>query len=202
MIRFLSTCERPSPCSSPYVLPTQNNWPVFEHISLAHASSSWLLCTHLYCNLVPLEKTSLTSLKRPSCSLLNSYVHYACCLASVMSNSLGPHGLQPTSSSVHGILQARTLEWVAVPSSRDLPNAGIKLMSLTAPHWQVGSLALAPPGKPKRSDFFQAPVALDLPVGWECVEQSTKQYLTLSSSTQLFCALCHSNSTILFMTSH
>ena len=96
MIRFLSTCERPSPCSSPYVLPTQNNWPFFEHISLAHASSSWLLCTHLYCNLVPLEKTSLTSLKRPSCSLLNSYVHYACCLASVMSNSLGPHGLQPT----------------------------------------------------------------------------------------------------------
>ena len=88
------------------------------------------------------------------------------------------------------------------PSPGDLPNPGIKLMSLTAPHWQVGSLALAPPGKPKRSDFFQAPVALDLPVGWECVEQSTKQYLTLSSSTQLFCAPCHSNSTILFMTSH
>ena len=113
-----------------------------------------------------------------------------------------PMDYSPPGFSVHGILQARTLEWVAVPSSRDLPNAGIKLMSLTAPHWQVGSLALAPPGKPKRSDFFQAPVALDLPVGWECVEQSTKQYLTLSSSTQLFCAPCHSNSTILFMTSH
>ena len=26
------------------------------------------------------------------------------------------------SSSVHGILQARTLEWVAISSSRDLPN--------------------------------------------------------------------------------
>ena len=88
MIRFLSTCERPSPYSSPYILPIQNNWPFFEHISLAHAS--WLLCTHLYCNLVPLEKTYLTSLKRPSCSLLNSYVPYACCLASVMSNSWDP----------------------------------------------------------------------------------------------------------------
>ena len=28
-------------------------------------------------------------------------------------------------SIVHGILQARTLEWVAVPSSRDLPDQGL-----------------------------------------------------------------------------
>ena len=34
---------------------------------------------------------------------------------SVMSNSLRPHGL---GFSVHGILQARIVEWVAVPSSR------------------------------------------------------------------------------------
>ena len=31
--------------------------------------------------------------------------------------------------SVHGILQARTLEWVAMPSSWDLPNPGL-------PHWR------------------------------------------------------------------
>ena len=37
-------------------------------------------------------------------------------------------------SSVHGILQARTLEWVAMPSSRDHPDPG--------------TLPLAPPGKP------------------------------------------------------
>ena len=36
-------------------------------------------------------------------------------------------------SSVHGILQARALEWVAMPSSRDLPNPGIKLTSLMPP---------------------------------------------------------------------
>ena len=29
-------------------------------------------------------------------------------------------------SSVHGILQARILEWVAIPFSRDLPHSGIK----------------------------------------------------------------------------
>ena len=35
-----------------------------------------------------------------------------------MSDSLQPHGLWPTRLSVHGILQARTLEWVAMPFSR------------------------------------------------------------------------------------
>ena len=32
-----------------------------------------------------------------------------------------------------GILQARVLEWVALPSSRDLPNLGIKPVSLMSP---------------------------------------------------------------------
>ena len=41
-----------------------------------------------------------------------------------------PMDLSLTGSSVHGILQARILEWVAVPSSRDLPYLRIKPMSL------------------------------------------------------------------------
>ena len=36
----------------------------------------------------------------------------------------------PPGSSVHGILQARILEWVAIPFSRDLPDPGIKPWSL------------------------------------------------------------------------
>ena len=47
--------------------------------------------------------------------------------------TLGPRGLYPPGSSVRGILQARILEWVAVPSSRDLPDPGIETASLTAP---------------------------------------------------------------------
>ena len=39
----------------------------------------------------------------------------------------------PPGSSVHGVLQARMLEWIAVPSSRDLPNPDIKSGSLTSP---------------------------------------------------------------------
>ena len=35
------------------------------------------------------------------------------------------------SLSVHGIFQARVLEWVAIPFSRDLPNPGIEARSPT-----------------------------------------------------------------------
>ena len=34
-----------------------------------------------------------------------------------MSNPQRPHGLQPTSSSAHGIVQARVLEWGAIAFS-------------------------------------------------------------------------------------
>ena len=36
----------------------------------------------------------------------------------------------PPGSSIHGILQARIQEWVAYPPPGDLPDAGIKPMSL------------------------------------------------------------------------
>ena len=45
-------------------------------------------------------------------------------------------------SSVHGILQARILEYVVMPSSR-----GLKSHLLSVLHWQAGSLPLAPLGK-------------------------------------------------------
>ena len=40
-----------------------------------------------------------------------------CCVASVVSNSVQPHRWQPTRLPVPGILQARTLEWVAISFS-------------------------------------------------------------------------------------
>ena len=39
----------------------------------------------------------------------------------------------PPGSFVHGILQARILEWVAMSFSRDLPDPGIKPVSLASP---------------------------------------------------------------------
>ena len=47
-----------------------------------------------------------------------------------------------------GILQARILEWVAMPSSRDLPNPGIKPRP---PALQADSLLSEPPWKPMQS---------------------------------------------------
>ena len=39
----------------------------------------------------------------------------------------------PPGSSVHGSLQARILEWVAIPSSRDLPDPGMEPQSPMSP---------------------------------------------------------------------
>ena len=52
-------------------------------------------------------------------------------------------------SSVHGILQARILEWVAMLSSRDLSYPGIELTPPVAPDLQVDSLRLSHWGSPK-----------------------------------------------------
>ena len=61
----------------------------------------------------------------------------------VLSNSLGPYGLQPARLLCPDILQSRTLEWVSMPSSRGSSQPGIKPTSLTsALAWQAGSLPL------------------------------------------------------------
>ena len=39
----------------------------------------------------------------------------------------------PPGCSVHGILQGRILQWVAMPVYRDLPNPGIEPVSLMSP---------------------------------------------------------------------
>ena len=50
-----------------------------------------------------------------------------------------PMDCSPPGSSVHGIFQARVLEWGAMPSSRDLSDPGSPHL-LHFLHWQVDSL--------------------------------------------------------------
>ena len=57
----------------------------------------------------------------------------------------------PMDSTVYGVLQARILEWVAFPFSRDLPNPGIEPRS---PSLQADSLPAEPHGKPSDTYFF------------------------------------------------
>ena len=52
----------------------------------------------------------------------------------------------PPGSSVHGILQARILEWGAISFSRGLPDPGIEPRSSAL---QADALTSEPPGKPK-----------------------------------------------------
>ena len=55
-----------------------------------------------------------------------------------------PMDCSPPGSSVHGISQARILEWVDIPFSGDLPDPGIEPGSLAL---QADSLLSEPPGK-------------------------------------------------------
>ena len=64
------------------------------------ALDSGLVKTPLSCS------NGRTGVRAYGCSVVSSHV------------SLRSHGLCPPGSSLHGFLQARILEWVAVPSSR------------------------------------------------------------------------------------
>ena len=55
----------------------------------------------------------------------------------------------PPGSSVHEILQARILEWVAMPLLQGIfQTQGLNPYLLYLRHWQAGSLPLVPHGKP------------------------------------------------------
>ena len=54
----------------------------------------------------------------------------------------------PVDYTVHGILQPRTLEWVAVPFSTGFPDLGTEPRT---PALQANSLPSEPPGKPKNT---------------------------------------------------
>ena len=62
--------------------------------------------------------------------------------------------------TVHGILQARMLEWVAFPFLEDLPNPGIGPRS---PTLQVDSLPAEPKGSPRILEWVAYPFSRDLP---------------------------------------
>ena len=63
---------------------------------------------------------------------------------SVVSDSCDPTNCYPPDSAVHGISQARTLEWLPFPSPGDLPNPGTEpvspaLQAETLPTEQLGN---------------------------------------------------------------
>ena len=69
------------------------------------------------------------------------YVH-----CSAVPDSLQPHGLQP--ARLHGVFQARILEWVPCPPPGIFLTRGLNLPLLCLLHWQMDSLPLCHPGSP------------------------------------------------------
>ena len=60
-----------------------------------------------------------------------------------------PLDYSPPSSSVHGILQERILQWVAMYLLQGiLLTQGLNPRLFCLQHWQAGSLPLVPSGKP------------------------------------------------------
>ena len=57
-----------------------------------------------------------------------------------------PMDYSPPGISVRGILQARIMEWVAIPSSRGSSQLRDGTHVLCLLHWRANSLPLAPPG--------------------------------------------------------
>ena len=77
-------------------------------------------------------------------------------------------------SSVHGILQARILEWVAMPSSGDLPDPGTEPTSLVSPTLQADFSSAVPLGygfsnvAMKTSEYQAGPPSISTYIFWNC----------------------------------
>ena len=73
---------------------------------------------------------------KPISNIFHYYNTYACMCDMLLQSCLtlcNPVDCSPSGSSVCGILQARTLEWVSMSSPGDLPDSGIKSTSLMSP---------------------------------------------------------------------
>ena len=78
-----------------------------------------------------------------------------CSVAKLCSTPCDPMDRSLPRFSVHGILQARILEWVAISFSRGIfPTQGSNLYCLCFLHWQVDSLPLRHLGNPARALKF------------------------------------------------
>ena len=75
------------------------------------------------------------------------YVHLTLC---------NPMDCSPPGSPVHAILQARLLEWVAIPPPEGLPSPGIKPTSLVSPTLAGRLFTTELPGDPNNPVSFLA----------------------------------------------
>ena len=81
-------------------------------------------------------------------------------------------------SYVHGIFQARILEWISMPPSQDLANSRIKPVSLTCPALASGFfITSATWGSPKSACCYSVTKAC--PILWDPMDCSTPGFPAL-----------------------
>ena len=86
------------------------------------------------------------------------YFHFGKKCMHAKSLQCDPIGGSLTDISVHGILQARILEWFVMPSSKRIfPTQGSNRYLLCLLHWQMGSLPLVPLGSPLVRHLYSIP---------------------------------------------
>ena len=94
---------------------------------------------------------------------------------SVMSNSCNPIDCSPPGSSVHGIFQARILEWVTISFPK---GSSVAQRSNPSPlHWQAYSLLLSHQGSPLM-DVLYNKTNVFMPVNTASILQSIDQRVT------------------------
>ena len=110
-------------------------------------SQTWLSDLHTHSYILPHNHDWQHSIPKGSLSECMLSHFSRVWLFATPCNPCGPPG-----TSVHGILQARILEWVAVSSSRGSSQPRNRILGLLhLLHWQVSSLPLAPTVKLKVS---------------------------------------------------
>ena len=125
-------------------------------------TSIWPKCTESKSNLEPLWEREAFHWKQSRtetrCCCHRPQIEStlcSCCLVTKLCPTIyDPMDWSPPGSSVHEILQARILEWVAISYSRGScwPRDGTLVSRLL--HWQAGSLLLVSPGKPSGGPTF------------------------------------------------
>ena len=110
---------------------------------------------------------------------------HACSVTSLCPTLCDSMDCSPLGSSVQGILQAGILEWVAMPSSRDLPDPGIVPMSVASPALAGRFFTTSAPWEAQGStSVVLRPQAPGPRLPWEsCPEASRSSSWRLSTSS-------------------
>ena len=122
-------------------------WIPIESVPVTLSTNLWkrnpLVATQVCMSIAtPVTMTSKCLIAQCSCLM--------CVLIPQSCPSLcDPLGCSSPGSSVHGILQARILEWLPCPSPGDLPDPGIEPTSPVSPALQADSLLLSQLGSPQ-----------------------------------------------------